>query len=181
MPAKKWYKKYVDYSVTYDIFTGTSSDIFSPDMNMTRAQFVQVLANLSKVDTSNKKVTTNFKDVKSGDWFAPAVKWASDNGIVAGKSATSFDPNANVTREQMCVMLVNYAKFKGITLKAVESKASFGDDAKISKWAKNAVYTCQMADIVNGKGANTFDPQGTGTRAEASVIFTKFHTDYLVK
>ena len=61
----------------------------------------------------------------------------------------------------------------------VEAKESFADDKKISKWAKTAVYTCQMADIVNGKGAGTFDPQGPGTRAEASVIFTKFHKDYL--
>jgi len=76
-------------------------------------------------------------------------------------------------------MLVNYAKFKGITLKAIEAKENFADDGKISKWAKTAVYTCQQADIVNVKGSGLFDPKNTGTRAEASVIFTKFHKNYI--
>jgi len=179
--AKAWYKQYVDYSVKNGIFSGTSKTTFSPNDNITRAQFVQVLANLEGVDTSNRNVKTQFSDVPAKKWFTAAVKWASENKIVNGVGGGKFDPNANVTREQMCLMLTNYAKFKGITLKAVEAKESFADDKKISKWAKTAVYTCQMADIVNGKGAGKFDPQGTGTRAEASVIFTKFHKDYLVK
>ena len=176
-----WYKKYVDYTYAYGIFTGTDAKTFSPNDNITRAQFVKVLANLENVDTSNRNVTTAFTDVPGGKWYTPAVKWASENGVVNGVGGNKFDPNANVTREQMCVMLVNYAKFKGVTIKKVESKMSFVDDAKISKWANTAVYICQQADIVNGKGANTFDPQGTGTRSEASVIFTKFHKEYLKK
>lgn len=174
-----WYKQYVDYTVANGMFEGTSATTFSPDSNITRAQFVQVLANLEGVDTSNREVTTKFTDVPRGKWFTAAVKWASENGVVNGVGDGKFDPNANVTREQMCVMLVNFAKFKGLSLNNVEAKASFADDAKISSWAKTAVYTCQQADIVNGKGANTFDPQGTGTRAEASVMFTKFHKDYI--
>ncbi len=179
--AKGWYKEYVDYAVAYGIFSGTSKDKFSPDSNITRAQFVQVLANLEGVDTSNRNVKTSFSDVPANKWFTAAVKWASDNKIVNGVGDGKFDPNANVTREQMCLMLVNFAQFNSITLKTVEAKANFADDAKISKWAKSAVYTCQQADIVNGKGANSFDPQGTGTRAEASVMFTKFHKDYMAK
>jgi len=179
--AKGWYKEYVDYAVAYGIFSGTSSDKFSPDNNITRAQFVQVLANLAGVDTSNRNVTTSFKDVPAKKWYTAAVKWASDNKIVNGLGDGKFGPEQNVTREQMCVMLVNFAKFTNITLKSVEAKANFADDAKISSWAKAAVYACQQADIVNGKGENKFDPAGTGTRAEASVIFTKFHKDYLAK
>jgi len=179
--AKGWYKQYVDYAVAYGIFTGTSKTTFSPNDNITRAQFVQVLANLEGVDTSNRDVTTGFSDVPAKKWFTSAVKWASDNKIVNGVGEGRFDPNANVTREQMCVMLVNYARFKSIALKTVEDKESFADDASISKWARTAVYTCQQSDIVNGKGEGKFDPQGTGTRAEASVIFTKFHKEYPVK
>ncbi len=178
---KGWYKEYVDYSVAYGIFTGTSKTEFSPSMNITRAQFVQVLANLVGVDTSNRNVKTSFKDVPAKKWYTSAVKWASENKVVNGMGDGKFEPNANVTREQMCVMLVNFAKFKDITLKKVENKENFADNAKISKWAKTAVYTCQQADIVNGKGAGKFDPKGTGTRAEASVMFTKFHKDYLAK
>ncbi len=178
---KDWYREYADYCVAYGIFTGTSATVFSPNDNITRAQFVQVLANISGVDTTNRNVTTEFLDVPAKKWFTPAVKWASKNGVVNGMGNGKFEPNTNVTREQMCVMLTNYAKFRGITLKKIEDKQNFSDDGKISKWAKSAVYTCQQADIVNGKGANTFDPKGTGTRAEACVIFTKFHKDYLAK
>jgi len=179
VPAKKWFKEYVDYSVTYGIFTGTSTNMFSPNSNITRAQFVQVLANLEGVDTSNRNINSGFTDVPKGKWYTAAVTWAAKNGVVNGIGAGKFDPNANVTREQMCVMLVNYAKFKGITLKPIEAKENFADDGKISKWAKTAVYTCQQADIVNGKGSGLFDPKNTGTRAEASVIFTKFHKNYI--
>ena len=178
VPANKWFKHYVDYSVTYGIFTGTSDTTFSPNDNITRAQFVQVLANLEGVDTSNRNINSGFTDVPKGKWYTAAVTWAAKNGIVNGVGAGKFDPNANVTREQMCVMLVNYAKFKGITLKTVEAKENFADNGKISSWAKDAVYICQQSDIVNGKGAGLFDPKGTGTRAEASVIFTKFHKDF---
>lgn len=177
--ANAWYKQYVDYSVANGIFSGTSENTFSPNKNMTRAQFVQVLANLEKVDTSNGNINSGFTDVPKGKWYTAAVTWAVENGIVNGVGAGKFDPNANVTREQMCVMLVNYAKFKGITLKAVEAKENFTDNSKISSWAKDAVYTCQQADIVNGKGTGVFDPKSTGTRAEACVIFTKFHKEYM--
>ena len=177
--SNAWYKQFVDYSVAYGIFSGTSNTTFSPQTNITRAQFVQVLANLEGIDTSKSNVSSGFSDVPSGKWFTAAIRWASDNKIVSGVGDGKFAPHANVTREQMCVMLVNYAKYKGITLKKVEAKENFADDNKISKWAKDAVYACQMADIVNGKGAGKFDPSGTGTRAEACVIFTKFHKSYM--
>ena len=179
IPTKIWYKQYVDYAVAYGIFTGTSQDTFSPNSNITRAQFVQVLANLEGVDTSNRNVKTQFTDVPAKKWYTAAVKWASENKVVNGMGDGTFAPDANVTREQMCLMLTNFAGFKKITLKQVEAKTPFTDDAKIAKWAKTAVYVCQQADIVNGKGANNFDPKGTGTRAEATVIFSKFHQDYL--
>ncbi len=176
-----WYEQYAKYSVAHGIFTGTSDTTFHPNQKITRAQFVQVLANLVGVDTSNRNVTTSFKDVPSKKWFTSAVKWASENKVVNGMGDGKFEPNANVTREQMCVMLVNFAKFKNITLKAVENKENFTDDTKISQWAKTAVYICQQADIVNGKGKGNFDPKGTGTRAEACVIFTKLHKDYMTE
>lgn len=178
--AQDWYTYYVNYAYTYGIFKGNPDGTFKPLSNITRAEFVQVLANISGIDTSNKNITQVFTDVKSGDWFAPAVMWAYNNGVVAGLENNCFGPEQNITREQMCVMIVNYAeKYKSIKLGVVEAKENFVDDSAISDWAKDEVYICQMADIVNGKGDGRFDPQGTGLRAEASVIFTKFHQGYL--
>ena len=110
--ADAWYKQYVDYAVTHGIFNGTTDTTFAPSMTMTRAQFVQVLANISGVDTTDKNVETVFSDVPSGRWFTPAVKWAFNSGVVTGSGSGKFSPNDNVTREDMCLMLVRYAKYK---------------------------------------------------------------------
>lgn len=176
-----WFKEYVDYSYAFGIFTGTTKTTFDPNDKITRAQFVQVLANLSGIDTSYKKVDTKFYDVPSGKWFTLAIKWASENGIVKGVGNGNFEPDTSVTREQMCLMLTNYAKFRGITFRKETDKVPFADDGSISSWAKKAVYICQQAKIVNGKGKGIFDPQGTGTRAEASKIFAEFHKSYIAK
>lgn len=179
VPSDSWYKEYVDYSVSNGIFNGTSSTTFAPLMTMTRSQFVQVLANVSGVNTSNRYVSTSFTDVPSGKWFAPAVKWASENGIVNGTGNGKFSPNNNISREDMCLMLVRYASYKNLNLRPIKNKTVFADDSKIGSWAKDAVYTCQMAEIVGGKGNNKFDPKATGSRAEAATIFTRFHKNYL--
>ncbi len=178
--AKGWYKEYVDYAVTYGLMNGTSDTTFAPTKTITRAEFVQVLANMSGVKTTNNNVKTKFTDVKEGAWYAAAVKWASDNGIVNGTSATTFAPTDVITREQMCVMLVGYANYQKITLKKAVNKVTFPDDAKISTWAKNEVYACQMAGIVSGKDTG-FAPKDTATRAEVSVIVSIFHKDYILK
>ena len=180
VPAKAWYKKFVDYSVTYGIFTGTSSNTFSPNTDMTRAQFVQVFANISGVDTSNKNVNSGFSDVPKGKWYTAAVTWAAKNGIVNGVGGGRFDPNAKVTREQMCVMIVNYIEnYQKRTLNVTTNASTFADDKNISKWAKTAVYKCAKAGLVNGVGNNMFDPKASATRAQGATIFTNFFKEYM--
>ena len=154
--SDRWYKEYVDYVVTNNIFNGMSETDFEPDTAMTRAMFVQVLANLEGVDTENRDVDTVFSDVPSGKWYAPSVKWANENGIVDGVSKTTFEPNAGVTREQMCVLLVRFANYKGLTLNEAVAPKVFSDDANVSNYAKDAVYACQRAGIVSGMTETTF-------------------------
>ena len=177
--SDRWYKEYVDYVVTNNIFNGMSETDFEPDTAMTRAMFVQVLANLEGVDTENRDVDTVFSDVPSGKWYAPSVKWANENGIVDGVSKTTFEPNAGVTREQMCVLLVRFANYKGLTLNEAVAPKVFSDDANVSNYAKDAVYACQRAGIVSGMTETTFDPKGSATRAQVAKIYTVFHKDYI--
>ena len=178
--SNDWFKQYVDFAVTYGIFNGQSDGKFAPNKNITRGQFVQVLANISKADTSSYKSHKNFNDVNSNDWFAGAVNWAYENGIASGDGKGGFNPNGNITREQMCVLLVRFAQFKGFALNVKEAKINFADDAKISSWAKDYVYKCQMADLVNGTGTNTFNPQGNTLRCQAATVFTLFYKDYIL-
>ena len=176
-----WYEQYIDYVATYGLMNGMSATTFEPTSNLTRAMFVQILANLEGVDTTDKTAATIFEDVPAGKWYTPAVKWANENGIVDGIKATIFNPMGNIQRQQMCVMLVRYAKYKGITLKTDVATVKFADDARIQDYAKDAVYACQAAGIVSGKTPTTFEPRANATRAEVAKIITVFHKDYMAK
>ena len=177
-----WYKPHVDYAVTHGIYSGTSDKTFEPNKNMTRAQFVQVFANLSGVDTSDRNVNSGFSDVPQGKWFTGAVTWAANNKIVSGIGDGKFDPSADVTRQQMCVMLVNYVEnYKKTSLVKIKNPPTFADDKDIAKWANSQVYKCAAAGLVNGVGDNKFDPKSSATRAQGATIFTNFHKEYLAK
>jgi len=143
--------------------------------------FVTVLGRMAGVP-ADKKATTKFADVPKGQYYTPYVKWANDAGIVNGVSATKFAPDDNVTREQICVMMVGFMKNIGIAVRNDFTKVKFGDEAKLSKWAKNEVLICQQGGIVNGiksgKGY-VFNPQGNATRAEVATILHNFAKNYL--
>ncbi|MDD6265127.1 MAG: S-layer homology domain-containing protein [Clostridia bacterium] len=177
--SDSWYKPYIDYAYTYGLLKGTGVRQMQPERTVTRAEFVQILASLAGVNTSNKNVFSGFADVKPGQWYTPAVKWASENGIVSGISATKFAPNNKITREQMCTMLVKFIEnYMHITIKNKNQKTTFTDDAFISSWAKYSVYKCQTGGLVSGVSASLFAPKNYATRASAAVIISQFHAEY---
>jgi len=178
---KDWFYDAVDFAYNSNLFNGTSKTEFAPNDNMTRGMFVTVLGRMAGVP-ADKKATTKFADVPKGQYYTPYVKWANDAGIVNGVSATKFAPDDNVTREQICVMMVGFMKNIGIAVRNDFTKVKFGDEAKLSKWAKNEVLICQQGGIVNGiksgKGY-VFNPQGNATRAEVATILHNFAKNYL--
>ena len=176
VPASHWAINYIDGCLQKKVFKGTSFVAFEPDAVMTRAMFVQVLANISGVDLSAYK-KSSFNDVKGDSWYCKAVVWANRNGIVTGVGDGRFSPETNVTREQMCVMLSRYAKNRGIKMPRTSSAILFADQSKIGKWALADVQICQLAGLINGEKKGNkyyFDPQGGATRAQASKIFRIF-------
>jgi len=173
-----WFYSYVNFAYTYGLFNGTTSTTFSPGTAMTRAMFVQVLANLENVNRSGY-TSSRFNDVTGGQWYTAAVEWAAESGIVNGINADLFAPNSPMTREQMLVILYNYMKFKGYEIPDSQSK-SFSDESEISSWALEAVQALQGIGIVSGKPGNLFDPKATATRAEVATIFVRF-VEYLAK
>jgi len=181
---KGWYRKAIDYNYTHNFIAGESKTEFGVNNKVTRGMFITILARMAGVDTSkeaNKAAATKFTDVKTGKYYSAAIKWALDNNIVAGVTDTEFRPDAPIERQQLCVMLVNFAKHQNIEIKASEDEINFADAGKISKYAKAAVKTCQTADIVNGyneDGKVEFRARNTATRAEAAQILYKFHKDF---
>lgn len=167
-----WAKYGIDYVTDEGYFVGTSSTTFSPDKVMTRGMFVTVLARVCDADLTEYGSET-FNDVDSDSYYAAAVDWAYDNGIVNGISDSVFAPDKAVTREQICVILENYYHNIG---EAPETKTStvtkYADDAEISDWAYDAVYEMQKYGILVG-GSSNFDPSQEATRATGAMVVAR--------
>lgn len=163
-----WYYDYVKYVANKEYFVGTSKTTFSPEMPMTRAMFVTVLAAVEKVKVNNN--VSPFADVPANTWYSGAVAWAAEKGVVAGVGDNKFDPNAAITREQMAVMMNAYIKWTGNDHKEKSKVESFKDADKISSWAKDAVEACRNWGLVAGMPDGNFWPANTASRAEVATV-----------
>lgn len=173
----------IDYVYNNGLFKGISATRFEPNTSMTRGMFVTVLGRLHGIDTSTIADKTKFDDVKPNAYYTKYVNWASAAGIVNGVSSSSFAPNANVTREQICKMMVEYCNYAEVELANKNEAINFADSDKISNYAKDYVKICQRAGLVNGvlqDGVYYFKPKGKATRAEVATILLNFYNNYLV-
>ena len=168
-----WAADNILFAASRGLLSGTSDTTFSPNTGMTRGMFVTALGRLAGINPDSYK-TGKFTDVKADAYYAPYVNWAAQNGIVEGVTATTFAPDSNINREQMAVIMANYAKKLGYDLPKTLQAVTFADNAQISSWAKNAVRAMQQAGILAGKNGNKFDPKGTATRAEVATILRRF-------
>ncbi len=171
--AKHWAKDNIDFVASCDLISGTIASTFAPNTAITRADFLMALGRLSGADVSIYK-TSSFTDVKVTDTAMPYIEWAVGSKIVSGYDNGKFGPTDLITREQMAVMMQSYAKATGYKLPVSIAAVTFSDSAKISSYAKDAVKAIQQVGIMQGKGNNTFDPQGNATRGEASTILRRF-------
>lgn len=180
-----WYHDYVYDLVYRGVVNGMTATTYEPEGKLTRAQFVKLLA-CSLADAETLKTYEGkhpFKD-SEGHWAEAYIAWAKDKGIVEGVSATEFDPEAPITREQMATIFGRYALKQGIELpKDAAPAESFPDADKISEYAREFVELMRIAGILNGYEDGTFRPQNTATRAEAAKLFSLFLsiTDKLAK
>jgi len=163
-----WYYDYVKYVADKEYFVGTSKTTFSPEMPMTRAMFVTVLAAVEKVKVNNN--VSPFADVPANTWYSGAVAWAAEKGVVAGVGDNKFAPDASITREQMAVMMNAYIKWTGNDHKEKSKVESFKDADKISSWAKDAVEACRNWGLVAGMPDGNFWPANTASRAEVATV-----------
>lgn len=166
-----WYYNAVAYVYKNKIMTGTSSTTFEPNATTTRGMLVTVLW---RIAGEPKSGSNSFIDVAPGTWYNTAVNWASENGIVDGIGGSLFAPRDNITREQMAVILYNFAHFMGYDLTEKGNTSEFIDSANISPWALNAIEWAVSTELISGKGDRILDPTGTATRAEIAMILTRF-------
>lgn len=171
-----WAEEYINKVAKAGLLMGVSADKFAPETAVTRGMFVTVLGRLAGVTKANG--TNHFNDVVEDAYYTPFVIWANGEGIVSGISNDLFAPNANITREQMAVILNKFAASQGIELKKI-NRANFTDSDAISDWAKDSVYALSQAGIINGRTNGSFDTKGTATRAEIASMLVNFLNEYM--
>ena len=168
LPANAWYRESVGYALANGLMNGTGDGIFQPDGALTRAMLVTILYR-SAGEPSVDGLKNPFQDVADGQWYTKAVVWAAGKGIVNGTSETTFDPDANITREQIAAILHRYAgkpETKG-------DLASFPDAATVSDYAKTAMAWTVEKGIIGGSDGK-LDPRSNATRAQVAAILTRY-------
>ena len=175
--TKNWAYPGIQYCVTHGIMGGMGDGTFAPTGTTTRAQIVQILYNLE--GTPAVSGTTPFTDL-TANWYKPAILWAYQNNVVAGKSPTTFDPEGPVTREQIAVILTEYM-FNVLKMERTWTPAdlsAFPDGAQVSGWAKEAMQDAVALGLINGTkapdGLVYLDPQGSAARQQVATILMNF-------
>ena len=175
--TKNWAYPGIQYCVTHGIMGGMGDGTFAPTGTTTRAQIVQILYNLE--GTPAVSGTTPFTDL-TANWYKPAILWAYQNNVVAGKSPTTFDPEGPVTREQIAVILTQYM-FHVLKMERTWTPAdlsTFPDGAQVSGWAKEAMQDAVALGLINGTKASDglvyLDPQGSAARQQVATILMNF-------
>lgn len=166
-----WFYKQVQYVYENGLMGGTGSATFSPKTPTNRGMVAFILYKIE----GEPAVTgsAGFTDVKS-QYFANAVTWAVQNKIVAGMGNNRFVPNGPVTREQLALMLYNYAKYKGYDITSSADLTRFSDYGKIHTWGREALAWANSIGLISGTSGNRIDPTGNAIRGQMAVILAAF-------
>ena len=172
-----WYHDYVYDLVYRGVVNGMTATTYEPEGKLTRAQFVKLLA-CSLADAETLKTYEGkhpFKD-SEGHWAEAYIAWAKDKGIVEGVSATEFDPEAPITREQMAAMMRRYASFKKLDTSAKADLSTFADASAVSAWATGDMQWAVVSELLYGNNHNQLQPTANAQRAQAAAILQRFAT-----
>lgn len=168
LPDGYWAKPFIDAVSAAGVASGTSATTFSPERDVTRAEFVALLVRSLGLKASEGEAT--FSDVSEDAWYASAVKAAFDAGIVSGKGEGHFDPSAPITREEVVSLIVKSYEMRRGVLADSDSASGYKDANNISEWAKPAVSKATTLELIAGYADGTFRPNDTATRAEAAKL-----------
>ena len=169
---KAWYYKAVEYCYTNNIMIGMSQTVFAPNATLTRAQFVTLLGRLHGEISGGTSLP--FTDVGKNSYYYKYLVWAYNNGLVSGTAADKFSPNAPITREQLCVMLYNYKKYKGTVGQFSDVLLlDYADNKRVSSWAREAMAWAVYNKYISGTDGRLL-PRNNATRAQAAQIIMGF-------
>ncbi len=144
--------------------SGMGDGTFQPKKATTRAEFASMIAKAMGYTDSDATGETRFTDVDADQWYAGAITYCYDNGIILGYEDNTFKPTQTITRQEAASILKNAFNLNG------SSSDKFPDDAKIANWAKANVYAVKHSGLMKGDADGNFRPTDTMTRAEAASI-----------
>ena len=165
-----WYTAAIQYAYDNGLMTGVSVTEFAPEATTTRAMIVSILARLEGVTNAE---AAGFADVND-EWYATAVNWAANVGVVNGYEDNTFKPNTAITREQLAAILMNYAAYKGYDVSARADLSHYSDADSISSWANDVLLWAVAEGLLTGVTDDTIAPQAHATRAQVAAILQRF-------
>jgi hypothetical protein len=165
----QWYNEAIEYVVSKGVMEGNGDGTFTPGKDLTRAALAQILYNAA--GKPEVTVEDTFTDVAADKWYATAITWAAQNGVVEGYDDGTFKPNKEISRQDLAVMLWRYA---GKLEAGADTLESFTDAANVSDYAQEALQWATENGIVQGKDNNVLDPKGNATRAQAATMVMRY-------
>lgn len=168
--TNQWYHDAIDYVLENGLMNGTSATAFAPNSATSRGQLVTILYRAAG-SPSVAGLDNPFADVAAGTWYTNAVIWAYHNGVTNGTSATTFNPNATITRQDLVTILYRYTGSPAADGSALNG---FADAGSVSSYAKNAVSWAVVNGVINGTGNNKLAPTASATRAQIAQILMNY-------
>lgn len=166
-----WYIDVVKYALENGLMTGVSETEFAPDLATTRGMVASVLYRL---EGGPEAEDAGFSDVSADAWYADAVNWAANVGVVAGYG-DAFGANDAITREQLAAILCNYAAYKGEDVSSGAALDGYSDAASVSDWAGESVEWAVAEGLLSGVTNDELAPQGSATRAQVAAMLQRFN------
>ena len=173
VPGYEWFADAVYELAADNILQGREPNYFYPGDDITRAEFMTILAKVNGVNLSTYYGYEPFYDVNPSDWFYAAVTWAYENGLAYGKGENNFDPNAKITREEVSCFIMRYLRSYSTSPMPEGGTLTFTDSYLISDWAKADVAALASLGIINGFPDNSFAPQNSALRSQAALMTYK--------
>ena len=169
--AGDWFAEAVNYVTLTDLMKGTGEG-FSPNSNLTRAQMATVLYRMAGEPEGT--IENPFSDVADGQWYTDAVVWAAETGITLGTSADTFNPNDDVTREEMATFLYRFAEYESLDpIEVTGDLSAFPDADEVAGFATEAMTWAVGQKIIAGVDGN-LAPDGTATRAQVATVLMRY-------
>ena len=168
----RWSAASIGYAVNNGYMKGVGGGKFDPEGPLTRAMVATVL--WRREGEPEPVAPSGFVDVPAGEWYADAVAWAKESGVVKGITDRTFEPDGLITREQLATMLFRFSSSAPVSVPERADLTPFADDEKVSDWAGEPLCWAVESGLIKGTDGNRLAPEGNATREQFAAIIERY-------